>query len=203
MSRMRERRIACLGDSNTFGYDPCAPLAGRYPPELRWTGRLAQCGWQVFNRGMNGACVPLPGQFRPIAEMLRSLGPLDAVTVMFGTNDLLRGDGARAAAARLAEFLAALRTSVPGPLPLLIAPPPLAMGAWVNDPALIPESEAFAACCRQLAAAQGAAFADAGEWGVGLTYDGVHFTPDGHAAFSRGLSRLLDASCPEDGPRTG
>lgn len=33
--------LLCFGDSNTFGYDPCDPLGGRYPSQIRWTGRLA------------------------------------------------------------------------------------------------------------------------------------------------------------------
>lgn len=37
----------------------------------------------------------------------------------------------------------------------------------------------------------GVAFADAGEWGVALTFDGVHFSPEGHAAFAEGLGRTL------------
>ena len=28
-------RIACLGDSNTYGYDPHSPFGGRYPYEIR------------------------------------------------------------------------------------------------------------------------------------------------------------------------
>ena len=39
----------------------------------------------------------------------------------------------------------------------------------------------------------GAAFADAGEWGVELIFDGVHFSPEGHAAFAEGLMKKLDA----------
>ncbi len=196
MSVDREKRIACLGDSNTFGYDPAAPLAARYPPDVRWTGRLAASGWQVFNRGMNGARVPLPGQFDAIAGQLTGLAPLDAVAVMFGTNDLLQGEGAEAACTLLEAFLSSLRETVPGPLPILIAPPPLKPGTWVRGPEIISESERFGARCRLIAAAQGAAFADAGAWGVALAFDGVHFTPEGHGAFFRGLKSLLEAQFP-------
>ena len=30
-----------------------------------------------------------------------------------------------------------------------------------------------------------------GEWGVALIFDGVHFSPEGHAAFAEGLGRTL------------
>ena len=36
-------------------------------------------------------------------------------------------------------------------------------------------------------------FADAGEWDVALGHDGVHFLPEGHAAFARGLGARLEA----------
>ncbi len=200
MSEKQERRIACLGDSNTFGYDPAAPLAARYPPFVRWTGRLAESGWQVFNRGMNGARVPLPGQFGAIAGQLGALAPLDAVAVMFGTNDLLQGAVAEDAGALLGDFLSALREAVPGPLPILIAPPPMKPGTWVRGPEIISESERFGARCRLLAAEQGIAFADAGAWDVPLTFDGVHFTPEGHEAFFRGLGSVLEELFPQRCP---
>lgn len=44
---------------------------------------------------------------------------------------------------------------------------------------------------RALADELGVAFADAGEWGVALIFDGVHFSPEGHAAFAEGLGRTL------------
>ena len=46
--------------------------------------------------------------------------------------------------------------------------------------------------CRRLAAEQGTAFADAGQWGVSLLFDGVHFSPEGHRAFADGIRRALE-----------
>ena len=31
--------IICYGDSNTYGYDPHDQMEGRYPKDVRWTGR--------------------------------------------------------------------------------------------------------------------------------------------------------------------
>ena len=40
-------RILCYGDSDTFGHDPRSPLGEPYPPEVRWTDRLAAAtGWE-------------------------------------------------------------------------------------------------------------------------------------------------------------
>ena len=48
-------RVLCLGDSNTYGFDPRAYFGGRYPEKDRWVNILAQkTGWQVQNAGENG-----------------------------------------------------------------------------------------------------------------------------------------------------
>ena len=49
------KNILCYGDSNTWGYD--AETALRFPPEVRWTGRLqALLGpeYRVLESGLNG-----------------------------------------------------------------------------------------------------------------------------------------------------
>ena len=37
----------------------------------------------------------------------------------------------------------------------------------------------------------GVRFADAGDWNIPMAYDGVHFTEQGHRAFSAGLLEAL------------
>ena len=73
----------------------------------------------------------------------------------------------------------------------LIAPPPMARGAWVPDTKLIDDSKALAQGYRALAGRLGIRFADAGAWGVSLAYDGVHFTEQGHKAFAEGIFKAL------------
>ena len=34
-------------------------------------------------------------------------------------------------------------------------------------------------------------FADAGEWDIELTFDGVHFSEEGHKSFAQKLNELL------------
>ena len=70
---------------------------------------------------------------------------------------------------------------------LLVAPPPVEPGAWVQEKSLPAAAAELTRLYRQLAAALGIRFADAGAWGVTLAYDGVHFTPEGHRAFAAGL----------------
>ena len=77
-------KVLCIGDSNTYGYDPRSYFGSRYPAEVRWTGRLE--GHEVINCGMNGLAVPYDS--RPFAEMIRAKAP-DLAVVMLGSNDLL------------------------------------------------------------------------------------------------------------------
>ena len=74
---------------------------------------------------------------------------------------------------------------------VLLAPPPMQRGEWVQSDTLIEESEKRRQRYRKLAEERGCFFADAGDWGVELLFDGVHFSPSGHAAFARGLSEAL------------
>ena len=176
------KTVICFGDSNTYGYDPRSYLGGRYGPDSRWVDLLAaRTGWDVRNQGQNGRTIP--GGPVPFPA------DTDLLTVMLGTNDLLQGRGPETAAERMERFLSALDLER-GRL-LLIAPPPMALGAWVPDPALVEASRDLAPRYRRLAAGLGVRFADAGAWGVALAYDGVHFAPQGHRAFAAGLCEAL------------
>ena len=187
------KRILCLGDSNTFGYDPRSPFGSRYGDDVRWTARLQQAGREVVNLGQNGLGIPRAPEFPDLAALLRRLRPLDAVTVMLGSNDLLCGASAETAAKRMEALLRFLRSEAEGERVLLIAPPPMRLGAWVPTREVIDESVRLAEAYRRLAAELGVAFADAGDWDAALCFDGVHLSPEGHAAFAKGVEAALAA----------
>ena len=196
------RKILCYGDSNTYGYDPQSPLGGRYPAQIRWTDQLAALrpGREVQNLGENGREIPRrPWELQRLEESLRGAAPVDGLVVMLGSNDLLQRapPQAEVAAGRMGALLAwlGMRRSQWGAEPrlLLAAPPPMRRGAWVGDDALVEASRHLAERYRELAREQGISFADAGEWGVELSFDGVHFSPRGHLAFARGMDRALEA----------
>ncbi len=194
------KRLLCLGDSNTFGYDPRSYFGSRYPADVRWTGLLRGMGWEVADCGQNGLSIPREAQLPAVADLLRRVGRVDAVTVMLGSNDLLGGASAEETAARMETLLRFVTEHADGARVVLLAPPPMKPGDWVRDRALIEASERLAALYRQAADRLGAAFADAGEWDVALAFDGVHFLPEGHAAFARGLARCLSSiGCGTDG----
>ena len=148
-------------------------------------------GWEVVNYGQNGLRIPRETQFSAIADQLRRTGSADVVTIMLGGNDLLNGLGAEETATRMGALLRCMRKHMGSAVLLLIAPPPLRFGDWVQTQALIDESKQLGGLYRELAGRVGVAFADAGAWVVALTFDGVHFSPDGHAAFAKGLARIL------------
>ena len=186
------KRILCIGDSNTFGHDPRSYGGARYPREVRWTGRLERPDRQVLNHGHNGACIPRGGELADAAALIEESAP-DMTVIMLGTNDLLRGASAVETAERMEVMLAFIKEHAGNPRLLLVAPPPMVRGEWVPTDALAAESGKLADLYRAAAERYGAAFADAGLWGVELIFDGVHFSPEGHGAFARGLSAVLDA----------
>ncbi len=187
-----ERKILCLGDSNTYGYSLEAFLGCRYKESVRWTGLLKMAGWHVENRGVNGAFVPTEYEYEGFKDKIERLSPLDYVTVMYGTNDVTSGKTAEETGERMERFIGAVKGSLGSARLILIAPPPVKFGYWVVEKSMLTESEKLAACYKSVADIQGVLFADAGEWGVGLTLDGVHFTEEGHGAFYKGLAEIIE-----------
>lgn len=190
------RRLLCYGDSNTYGYDPRSYLGGRYPESVRWTALLRRYGWDVINRGENGRSIPCgDGEIKAAVQSLCHV-EADILTVMLGSNDLLQPScpSARECADRMERFLTAL-LHVDGwdktRKILLVAPPPMALGTWVQDEETIAASRRLAECYKDIARLLNIGFADAGGWGIGLTYDGVHFSEMGHLAFAKGIQQAL------------
>jgi len=178
-------KLLCIGDSNTFGYDPRSYFGSRYPETVRWTGRLD--GYEVLNCGMNGLTIPTDSKaWIGLIENRNS----DLVMVMLGSNDLLEGRSAEETAGRMEPFLKdILKTGV---TVLLIAPPVMEMGAWVQNESLIQESFDLGRLYGDLASRLGIDYADAREWDIELSYDGGHFTEAGHEAFALGLKKHLE-----------
>ena len=167
--------VICFGDSNTYGYDPRGYFGGCYDENSRWVDILAaETGWTISNMGQNGREIPSATPTFP--------ADTDLLIVMLGTNDLLQGQSPEQAAKRLMRFLSGIYLNQNKIL--LIAPPPVALGAWVPSQQLIDDSHTFARCCKVLAEKIGIRFADAGRWDIPLAYDGVHFTEQGHQAFA-------------------
>ena len=92
---IKERRVLCFGDSNTYGYDPVRD--GRYGLEERYptvVQSLLGSGWSVVEEGLPGRTAVFDDPItegmnglRVITPILMSHAPLDTVTIMLGTND--------------------------------------------------------------------------------------------------------------------
>ncbi len=179
-------KLWCFGDSNTYGYDPRGFFGGRYAAP--WPELLAEkTGFEVINDGKNGRMIPARDyEFRQFRRDAERYGP-DALIVMLGTNDLLEGAKAGEAAARMQAFLAGCAV----PPVFLVSPPPMQRGAWVPDDGLVKESQSLSRQYEALSERLGIRFVDAGKWDIELTYDGVHFSEEGHARFAEGLAACL------------
>ena len=76
------KRILCIGDSNTCGFDPRSCLGSRYPREIRWTGRIAASGFEVVNDGVNGRTFPRGTELPALSARLQAKLPVDAVLIL-------------------------------------------------------------------------------------------------------------------------
>lgn len=171
-------KVICYGDSNTFGYNPCARCGEMY--DRRWTDILAEkTGWQIINEGVNGREVP--------REPVVISKEIDLCLVMLGTNDLLQLDTPDAAAERMEVFL----SGVEHQKLVLIAPPPMIPGEWVQDDELIEDSHRLVQLYKELSERLNIRFCNAGDWHVPLAYDGVHFTMEGQEIFAEALYHAL------------
>ena len=184
-------KILCIGDSNTYGYDPRSYLGSRYPAEVRWTDCLGR--HEVINSGLNGMTVP---RGRTRYPGLIGANDPDLVIVMLGTNDLFSGLSAEQIGGRMESFLDSVVSAAKQIL--LMSPPVLQYGEWVMDDDIVEESQDLGSVYRELAERKGCLFADAAEWDIEMTFDGVHFSPEGHAVFAQKLEELLkDIPAPE------
>jgi lysophospholipase L1-like esterase len=88
--------VLCYGDSNTWGQKP--DKSGRYPVDIRWTGRLQkQLGddYYIVEEGLGSRTTDLDYTKKPgrngktyLVPCLASHNPLELVVLMLGTNDL-------------------------------------------------------------------------------------------------------------------
>lgn len=181
-------KIICYGDSNTYGYDPRSWYGGQY--DTPWPKRLFEVtGWEIINSGENGR--EIPRRKYELAQIWEALSgaSADLLIIMLGTNDLLQGASPETAANRMEAFLTQLpvkETQI-----LLIAPPKMQFGEWVSEQLLIDASARLAECYQKLAQRLGVHFADSSKWNISLTFDGVHFTEEGHRFFAAELMKYI------------
>ncbi len=189
-------KILFYGDSNTYGYDPRGFLGMRYPEEARWTTKVRQAlagKFEIMEEGMNGRCLPtLPREASALDYMTRELASEDTLVMMLGTNDILLTayPDADEAVEKLERFLDWANTN---PFKIIIIAPVLI----ANTPDLaeyhaasLQLNQGYRKVCKE----RGITCIDAGEWEIDLTYDGVHFSEEGHRQFAAKLLQNLEMS---------
>ncbi len=211
---MTVKRIACLGDSNTYGFDPLGKPEKRYPPDSRWPEILAEkTGWTVFNLGGNGWEIPIPAAkksgaltIKHAVTLIEETMPIDLLVIMLGSNDILDStnwvcfrdalsvnDAITGAASRIyknmSRFLDELETVFPGLPILLVSPPKLFMLAYHLD-VVFRLRNLF----ERLGEKHGLYFAPACDWAIPLCPDpdNVHFTAEGHTLFAAKLQEIIE-----------
>ena len=166
-------KIICYGDSNTYGYDPRSFIGDRYPAESRWVDILARMlGCTAVNAGMNGREIPQ----RPVR-----FDATDLLLIMLGTNDLLQGNSPEQVRERMQKFLDSIefeKSKI-----LLITPPPMKLGAWVPDTALVDASKALSY--------QNLGVRCVGPWALPMCFDGVHLTEEGHQQLAEHIAKAI------------
>ncbi|MBR2593696.1 MAG: arylesterase [Firmicutes bacterium] len=201
------KRIMCFGDSNTHGYDPVGPT--RYEYDMRWTGRLAKAlgeDYMVIEAGLNGMTSGFDDPDKPNRNGQRAIGyflhankPLDFIVVMAGTNDTktkFHADLERIGA-NLENLLKLIteheQTEQNDTKILVIAPVPMdERVAHLEDDDDMDEhsvelSRNLQPVVKAVADKLGLLFADASRWGIELSFDGCHFSKEGHKIFAENI----------------
>lgn len=203
--------LLAYGDSNTHGSPPVVDRGApaRYDAITRWPTRTAAAlGWHLVEEGLPGRTAqwddPTRGYFmngfQGLQIALTSHWPLDAMTLMLGTNDVKDRFAATpevvtAGIAGLIDLIqgAEMTARHPGLKVLLICPPPCYPAGLLAGEFRLAQakSRALAPLYAELAAWRGLGFLDAGKVIEVSPVDGVHFTPEGHAALAHAIADSL------------
>ncbi len=202
------RTLLCFGDSNTYGTPPMASLTEphrRFDAATRWPRLVAGhlgAGWEVVEQGLPGRTAQFPdtvmGAHMNGAEGLKialeSCGPIDALTIMLGTNDVKAAYAvpAEQVAAGIAGLLCvalsqAMQDRHGGFRVLVICPTPVEEAGCLKAIFWGGRARALALppVYRDLAEVFGVGFLDAGEHVAVSPIDGVHLDEAGHAVLGR------------------
>ncbi|MCR8723041.1 SGNH/GDSL hydrolase family protein [Frigidibacter sp. ROC022] len=206
--------LLTFGDSNTYGTLPIrveGEPGRRLPPDERWPGVcLAALGdaWSLVEEGLPGRTLahpdPVMGPHMDgrvgLMIALQSHGPIDALTLMLGTNDMKRvfdvsPEQVAADAGVLLDICLSdeMQERHGGFDVLLICPPPvLEQGALeVKFRGGHAKSLALPELYRAEAESRGLAFLDAGTLIESSAIDGVHFEAPEHRKLGRAVADLL------------
>ncbi len=206
------KRVLCFGDSNTWGY--AAKDASRFPPSIRWTGRLQSLlgdEWKVIEEGLNGRTTNVDYHSRLgrngknyLIPCIESHFPLDFIILFLGPNDTkveFKRTPQQIAAGMEELINIALGKNLErvsqGIKILLVGPPPIVelqgsygeefVGATAKMQALIP-------LYRDLARKYDTLFVDLNKTIQPDLVDGVHLTESSHEQIAKIFFDILTKS---------
>src|SRR5688572_4779900 len=216
------KRILVFGDSNTWGWVPVErgyPTTRR-AKDQRWPG-VAQAelgsGYEIVEEGLSGRTTNLAdptvpelsgaglsgGAYLPAA--VASHLPLDLVVIMLGTNDLQArfdrtpdqvAEGLKSLIESVRAMEGAVWTEYAASKVLVVAPPPLVETERFPSESFaggVGKSQALSARYREIAAAVGAEFLDAGAVTRTDGVDGLHLSAHAHRELGLAVARKIRA----------
>ena len=198
------RNLVIYGDSNTFGFDPCVPMGGRYPAQDRWPDLLStKLGrdWHVIAQGQNGRKIPeIPQSGDFVLKLLEEAGEDGIFAVMLGTNDLLAGwePDADLAIRKMRRFLPFVSMHHP-PGQILVLAPPFETDWAEMTPSVrqyLKESRRMNQAFRLAALETGAVFVDTEPWKLSLSFDYIHLTEEGNRQLAHYMKQELERLFP-------
>ncbi|EOS62230.1 hypothetical protein C815_00011 [Firmicutes bacterium M10-2] len=203
-------RILCIGDSNTWGFDPCNGLR----QENRWTKLLGQMRPkdEIIEEGMCGrtfafedpTCVGRCG-LDSLPMLLMSHDPIDLVIVMLGTNDLKSLFHARAKA--IARGARAFIREIRNPymyrysVPKILIIAPILLGEKIAEQEGICgdfDKESLIQSCHlgeeieMICKEYDTAFLDAAQFANASSLDQVHMDEENHKKLSKAINDKIE-----------
>ena len=181
-----EKCIYCLGDSNTYGFDPRSPFGDRYDfPWPEALGKKLNC--RIFNDGINGrSTADVLFQYDLLRDSIFRQQP-DLLIILLGSNDILM-DGITDAAAlgnRMDCLLQKIRKDFERLPVLLLSPPSIRIPGPFMDTV-----SGLSDFYQVLSQKYGTDFLSLTKLSLPLSHDGVHLTEAGHEQLAEILASL-------------
>ncbi|MBQ4283356.1 MAG: GDSL family lipase [Lachnospira sp.] len=203
-------RILCIGDSNTWGYNP----VNGQRHENRWTKMLSKMMPEndIIEEGLNGRTIlsidPIFPERQGIASLkmlLMSHKPVDLVIIMLGTNELknIFPCNAEYIADGIRQFIDIIknpdmwqRFSVPEILiisPVLVREELITNGDVFGDmdERSVTESKKLAKVIAEVCKESSVEFMNAAQYAVASVVDNIHMDEDNHKKLAEAILRKV------------
>ncbi len=208
------KTILCYGDSNTFGQRSDDVTKGRWPADIRWTGRAQQLlgdDYYIIEEGLSSRTTDIDYTQKPgrngrayLTPCLQSHHPIDLVMLMLGTNDLKdefdrSAQDVAQAVRRLVLDIQKFAKEYSYPTKILVVSPIHIEGTASHfaelysarySHASVLKSHELAGQLEETAQANDCAFFDAASVAV-PGEDGIHLSYDSHEALAQSLSQCV------------